>query len=730
MLLRSFTHKFKQLSRLSKVQKNAEEELDAYLWRGHLIREMNPDLYRSLDNLIEKNEDSDIVQEAKKNYKKHGRSLGLSFITVSAPRMAGKTQMAFTIDSKLPLYFVGNSKGELIYQNFTKLSHRLIQFARKDYVDINKKYPLINSGYVATVDILDDVDQMKLRSLGLLKAIIAEAKNLFKGFENISLTNWMKYLSSINPITCSDFPRVSIREFLNDPDYFEVINKFYMFIDEFSGEQELVLLKNICRLNGLTCVVASTNANIQNVVGTSPYTSSRVENPSIWTVVVPSLPLVPTAAIYNILKVSQALDRLIAISKFQEYFRMRRMSFFVLDQCEKSRPGISNIISDFVTNYIPTNKFNTIDFFTELVLKVSSEIKRRIFTNTEARMYNISLILGHQFDPTYKHDHDSSIDFVHEVDNHFYYLKNPYTSGTDPFALFQHNSCTPDESPELFTCTNEILMPKTYAPQYYFNEDEQVLLLACLIGEMKGSITSLVSKSKQAPNTTSLSEFENVICASLIDSSHFTKENPLGTFEGVPLEDFIINLIGNLDPASKDTKKQFVLKFRNSDLWLKNIKVPFLYCANLPVHSFYEYLFPPSESEIIFGKFTRPEDSKEFESSFDLFDGNNITHLAIVECKNWNDNLTKSCLHKSLLKSIQAKRKNDKCLVHFNFWRQIKDFESMKLDDICELTNENKINVYLLQVKDELNIELTPLSNKLSVHKDPSMIFIFIQTDN
>jgi hypothetical protein len=182
MLLRSFTHKFKQLSRLSKVQKNAEEELDAYLWRGHLIREMNPDLYRSLDNLIEKNEDSDIVQEAKKNYKKHGRSLGLSFITVSAPRMAGKTQMAFTIDSKLPLYFVGNSKGELIYQNFTKLSHRLIQFARKDYVDINKKYPLINSGYVATVDILDDVDQMKLRSLGLLKALIAEAKNTFKRF--------------------------------------------------------------------------------------------------------------------------------------------------------------------------------------------------------------------------------------------------------------------------------------------------------------------------------------------------------------------------------------------------------------------------------------------------------------------------------------------------------------------------------------------------------------------
>jgi hypothetical protein len=701
LVFRSLIRKF---SRHSKV---AKEELDAYLKRGALIRKYKPERYSRLENLIEKNEDSEIVLNAKEEYTNHRNSFGSSFITFSAPRMTGKTQMAFTIDSKLPLYLVGNSKGESIYQNFTKLSHRLIQSAGKDYFDIYKQHSLKDS-YVATVEILDCADKLKLRSLGLLKALIAEAKNTFNGFENISLTDWMKFLSKTKPTAGSNIPVLSIQEFLQDPDFQAVIDKFYMFIDEFSAEKELVLLKNLCRVIGMTCVVASTDSKLTNLFKASPFTLSQIKNPSIWTVVVPSLPLVPKEMIVEDIKLNESLDRLNAMFKPKYSFRMEKMAKFILDQCENSRPGISNIISNFVTNYTATNEFNIDDFFTDLVLNVSSEIKKRIITKTQGRMSNVSLILGKQFDSSYDLDYEYlSVNDSSEMESHLYYLKDPYYhnsySYNDTFALFQGSKTIPGATPRLYICADLYIKPIVYVPQCYFNSEEKILLLACLIGEMEGSIASQVSKLTFHNVKTSVNlktkyvsefKFEDVICASLIDSSHYSQENPLGTFKGVALGDFIINLIANFDETSvvsRSTRRKIHLQHSHPEMdhWLKSIKVPFLNCANFAIDYVYEYIFPQSESKIKFGKFTRPVNSAEIDDDYDMWDEKNEKTF-FREFTNWENLRADFERYDRHLKADERKKDNAKCQVHFNFWPRINNVKhSSGIDAVFDMFDEN-----------------------------------------
>lgn len=741
------------ISKLPDRNKSAIDELDSYLKRGDLIRKYNSGIYKNINNLISKNELSDIVLHAKKHFTDHGENFGTNFIAFAAPSMTGKTQMAFTIDSKLPLYFVTNHD-QLIYRNFSKMSNSLIKFAREDYEIIKEEISLKDCGNVATVDKLDEIDQLMLQSLGLLKTLIMDAKEK-NNLENISLTDWMLYFSNLRINHEKQIEPISIEQFQDLPDFRFIKNKFYVFIDEFHGRQELVLLRNLCRIHGITCVLASTNANVTNLFESSIHTSSRVENPSVWSVSVPSLPLVPKEVISCNLKLNEALDQLISISNLEDATQMKAMASFIIEQCEQSRPGLSTIISNFVINFDSTKTFNIDKFFLDLVMSVKNQIefKKAIFANQEGMIANTFLMLGNQFNSSVDYSLSSG-NAVFKVDSHFYYLKNPYTPGIQPYVLFQQKKrfC-------LFVCSNGS-EPKEYVPQCYFNENERILLLACLIGGMKTSTSRIFfdatpkSTIEQYRNVNAPSlagpKLENIVCASIIDSSHFTQDIPNGTLNGVAFDDFIVNILGNLDETStlsRSERKKIILSHKLSKLgaWIKRIKVPFLFSANSRIPSIYEYLFPLNKSNIRFGEYTRTSNISEIDAVFEIFDDNDNKHIAIVECKNRNSIFNVADIHKNLSKAIkfsETQHPNSNCLVHFNFCLQLGDFNhvNVKWENIHELTSKNKINVYYLKVKtdfiDETDFKLNPLvielasiSDKLIVHENPKMISIVIDLE-
>lgn len=79
----------------------------------------------------------------RKNLSDNIFSLNKFFTALVAPSMSGKTQAAFSIRSKLPLYFVFSS-GQDIYEPFHELSDHLAEVAKEDVEAIKEQMPLKN----------------------------------------------------------------------------------------------------------------------------------------------------------------------------------------------------------------------------------------------------------------------------------------------------------------------------------------------------------------------------------------------------------------------------------------------------------------------------------------------------------------------------------------------------------------------------------------------------------
>ena len=91
---------------------NSETEvLKEYIERGELMRKNKSDELLSIENLIQKFNRSDIITSRLESFRrKHHLDLDNEFfIALAAPSMTGKTQLAFSVESKLPLYFVSDS---------------------------------------------------------------------------------------------------------------------------------------------------------------------------------------------------------------------------------------------------------------------------------------------------------------------------------------------------------------------------------------------------------------------------------------------------------------------------------------------------------------------------------------------------------------------------------------------------------------------------------------------
>lgn len=698
-------------------------------------------MFEDLEDLIQNCGSSRIVKKGLKYFNDCSET-NKFFVALAAPSLTGKTQLAFSITAKLPLYFVFDDS-QIIYRSFHILSRDLVALASEDVSAFNRNSQPI------TLTLLKYKTDFKFKSLGLLFTLMDIASSKFCNVKP-SIDEWMKHFSNLKVNPEANIRSVSISEFQCHPNMKKFTSEFYVFLDEFSGIPELVLIRNLCIILNMTCVLASTNACVVNLIGMVKRSGSRSEGPALWSAVVPHLPPIPNEIIAeSSLELEEKLEKLVHLSKFTgNGQRMKGLSKYLVHQCFVTRPGVSKLLSDTLDSYLlnlSSKTFNIDDFFSEFMIEFSQKIAARkdAFCNDfDGMKSNVKLLLGNCFKNDYVLN-GPLISHDQMLDKHFYYLKNPYCEDESPFLLYRKNNRL---APHI--CFN--LKSRIYSPQCYFNLDEQLLLLGCMLKEMEYSTSKLFSDlsiktalgDSSNINASSLSgdELENISCAAIIESSHYSVTSFDGTLKGVTLKNFFSNFISNLNLKCKNPpslREPIAIDYGpDLETFMNSIKIPFLFPANTKVPTEYYEIFPLDQSLLRFGEYVRTANNQQVDACFDLFDQNNQKCISVLECKNRHVSLSPNILLSNLTKSIRFSQlySDSKCILHLTMCRSFVSAKDSRTNwkSLAAFSNQTKINIYCLKIS-ENGFTFTPFSQihpkHFVLHPDPSFISIIIETD-
>ena len=130
-------------------------------------------------------------------------------------------------------------------------------------------------------------------------ALIVDAENNYAE-KSLKYENWMSFFANRSGERSQlQSTPITIYEFKNHPIFKDITKKYFVFLDEFSGLPELVLIRNYLRCCSIACVVSSTNAEVANLVGLNQRSGSRGGSPKVWSVVLPHMPPITTELIEN-----------------------------------------------------------------------------------------------------------------------------------------------------------------------------------------------------------------------------------------------------------------------------------------------------------------------------------------------------------------------------------------------------------------------------------------------
>ena len=707
-----------------------------------MIRKAKSQELLKVEDLIKNYSESEIVQSVLKYYPECG-SDDEFFVALAAPSMTGKTQLAFAIESKLPLYFVFERK-QFIYKNFYNLSVKLEELAEKDCITFSNslsEHNSLKSNELFSLKQLLKASGFQFETLGFLYLLMKDASsgdNIFinKETDHGNIGTWMEYFSNREFSIHEKIEPMSISQFRQQDDVNSLLKMFYVFIDEYPFSNELKFVRNLCRAVNLTCVLASTNAKVANLTGLSKRTGSRGEYPSIWSVVIPNLPPIPVAAIENENKKFEIITERTCP---EDKERMIKLIEYIKDQCKKSRPGVSKSIFESIGNILSIDELLRVDdFFTALLINLADSLgirKADAFDSNEGIDANLKLLNGDLFDKTYD-EKIKSKDCSQMIDNHFFNLKNPYKPDGGAFLLFR----AAKKKCPLIIKKASVRLP--YSFQVYFDLNEELLLLACLIAETSSSVSKSLFEStlkRNIVNNENVNARSNVgnllealTLANVIESSHYTDEDIKGSFRGIPLANFLRNFFRNFDRSCDDFRSdRDIVNVRYGeelDEIMNSFKVPFLFPSNNNWPSIYNELFSPAQSSFRLGTYFRSADGKEIDAHFDLFGRRDEKLIAVVECKNWETPVYIKD-HLLILKKAQKFLKN--VFLHLTICKSCADFDGAQkanLTDFTNYTESEMINVYRTKTVSKNEFELVPVTTT-KLHSNPKLISIIFETD-
>ena len=192
---------------------------------------------------------------------------------------------------------------------------------------------------------------------------------------------------------------------------------------------------------------------------------------------------------------------------------------------------------------------------------------------------------------------------------------------------------------------------------------------------------------------------------------------------------FLENLISNFNSEMFEITEKLDLKIIPEILvdHLSNFKVPFLHPADVKWPLVFENLFPrggPGKANL--GNYYRCANKSEIDGHFDIL-FNEISARAVIECKNWTNELPIKEYFKIIEKTIKFD-KNTK--LQFTITQSMSKIDSADVwsDHLNELgnSNGNKINFLTIEAlpEGEFGFKLVPASSKIRIHSDPTMTAI------
>jgi hypothetical protein len=663
-----------------------------------------------------------------------------SFFAIAAPSMEGKTQSAFVFKILKALYFSFGANEQLIYKNFASLSDSLEAFARSDVRDMLNVQSRLN-GLISASDIESCFQNVKLRTLGFLVALVKESCDNFKQ----SNLPWMKYHAQRPDF---EFMPLSYSEFLTMSKNKNLFTGFCLFLDEFMDHDWSVFIRNLARKIGLTCVVANTNSRIGNLVGS--HRSSGSSNARVWSFVVTRLDPSNKSILQKMTGLSTSVNEIIeqfagtpdaaAIKAFFANFWRK--------QLPNLRPGIAIYVAEAFKAFTRPNADEQRSITLQGLLDfVCTEVKNRlcirkhgIDSNIEAIFGNIGLLIPNAYIQNY---HTGSANTLFNsfqfLEYHLYYLQNPQVPGHWIFYTFPPNEGSTD-----------LLIPSSsnfpWTIEYtYFNENELFGILSCMFIPFSRPIATILNDSFRrntshssgifnAPNSNALSRPANSLevsaAVSVVESTHHPSSIATSSFSGQTGTAFLNNLIENLIEQSNYIKFEriFSITYPRATFDLKRdfldkCKIPFLYAINRVDASFKR--ISAQSSSVFISTYERTANSEQIDGRFDFKFSDRGLFRACIECKNYNSDIKTGLLLQILQKCILN---SPKSLLSLVFCQSFLVSRSNSNSAFTEFCSEKKINVYRIDRIGEC-FSVVPFSPRQVIHANPNLICILLEAN-
>lgn len=671
------------------IDQDCIDELDEYIRLGALIRSQagyNDSVIGRLENFLIRG------RSAVEDYLGHDiflirrDSLQNAFYAIAAPSLEGKTQSAFVFGTVKPLYFVMNQNWttnvQPIYKNFEYLSRQLAELSQRDVEHLIRLKNIPRGTridqYISAGSLLSDHNNEGFYVLGLFKALMIDA--ILNDDYNIS---WMEYYTTRNreleivPTSIAEFHELGL----------EARSQFCLFLDEFTGSDTSIFIRNLSRAANLKVLVANTNTNITNLVGRRQAKHSRI-NPVAWSLVFTKLNslnwVLLTQMVPDLESLMSFLARKVHLndrSHLDDFF-----THFKTVQVKNVRPGFVHLIINAMRQFkleIADNQFSFNEFLFNIVVILKTQLVQRK-PNLESRygrLATMALYLSNAYGPSLGCDQDLLYHRKSYVNDHFYYLINPvninkfcFLTYPPSFVQRRRPANTQADSPPLQLYLG-IAGMKDWKPERTIFEQGEVLPFLALMGSWHDESISFIledanvyaeaspftvgdtqNMTQAVPSNGNLLEVFTVV--SLVNASHRDMNSSVITFTGQSGESFVTNLIKNLISDNDcRIRPDYEVLFPNDGVTgtiISRVHVPFLFPANLPIPT----MFSPNLSNcehfnsrsVHFGSIERTRNDEEIDCKFDFFLKNNVLALdeasarninpsqgvCTVECKSWN----------------------------------------------------------------------------------------------
>lgn len=668
----------------------------------------------------------------------YNKTLGESYIALAAPSLTGKTQAAFSICSKIPLYFVFDStQSQRIYSAFQTLTCALEDCALLDIPIMRKHLISLGKRSVSGFPFIDRNDfprllSIKSNTIGFLMAIMEDSEAFVSTGRP---EDWFLHFSRTRSI---DFQPASIHEFKFNPLSKSVFSKYFIFMDEFNGDVHLVFLRNLFRYLEISCVVASTNAKIVNLIGMSTRASSREDGPRAWCLTFPRLPSISVDMIEAnsdfVESANLAIEKANEISEINGY-RMINLLKYLKEDCLVSRPGFAFIIMNEVIKLIKEKKFNFEDMFEGVLNSIRFQLSMRkpqAFTELNANL--ILMLSGGIPNESYS----EYVKLNDLIDGHFYYLVSPKGDVDSPFLLSRRIKTYANKPKENIIGYGPNVDP--FVVNSYFDIKETLLMITCLYKGLSDPVmlsfdTPVPSRRSDNYNTGAQKRLgdaqENLALMTICDSTH-------KTIRGTGIVELFEGIIWNFNFKDPYVKIEFVIPDLGTTKSLENIKVPFLLPEVLKTSESFKEMC--KDSKIHFGTYSMTKNQNQVDGVFDLIpvdNGNGKKVRCIVEAKNRKGELPKSKFLEIIKKGLLYAKNNPETEfpLHLTFTSTFKNFNDSNKTafELKKLALEHEINFLKLEIVDKndstIKIELRTLSKALPFFPEPKMSSVVIDVE-